>query len=111
MSKMLCVMLALLVTAQTFAEQTPNPVTPSEGGSPLNKAPDGNYIRITVINLSGKRREAVVRKTVVNLPVAEPITLQMHAGERFRVVSDTDSRINSTFLITEKDAGQLITVP
>ena len=37
---------------------------------------------VTVINMSGKPRQAALGKTKVDLPVAQHVVLQMHLGER-----------------------------
>ena len=113
-AKVMCALLGSMLAAQAIsanaeAVQWGSSATPS----PVISARDeqAELFSITVINMSGKPREAIVRNAMVNLPVATRVTLLMHAGEAFQVRSDSDSRIHETFVVARKDAGRIIAVP
>jgi hypothetical protein len=65
---------------------------------------------VTVINMSGKPRQAALGKTRVDLPVAQHVVLQMHLGDTLRVVSDADSKIKERFTISERDDDRILIV-
>ena len=66
--------------------------------------------RVTLINMSGKDCKACLGKLRVDLPVAQPVVLQLRLGDTLRVVSDTDSNLDERFLITEADATRSVAV-
>ena len=113
-SALVPIMAAQALAAQPPAAQNGTSATEWPAPSPLHdKVPQANeagLLRITVINLSGKNREAVVRNAVIDLPVATPVVLQMHAGEAFQVRSDTDSKFRESRVITESDQTRIIAV-
>ncbi len=64
-------------------------------------------IRFSVINMSGKSREARIHHAFVTLPVAEPVTLQAFPGEAVTITSDTNQKISRTIVISASDEGRL----
>jgi hypothetical protein len=96
------------MVAQALAAQTGKPATQSPAISA--QADKSGLFQITVMNVSGKHREAVVRKTVIDLPVAERVVLLMREGEAFEVRSDTNSKIEATFVVTKTDTSRVIPV-
>jgi hypothetical protein len=68
------------------------------------------FIRVTVINMSGKQREAIIRKSKIDLPIAQRVALQLQPGEQLRVTSTNDSKLAATYLISDRDAGRLIPI-
>lgn len=114
-SRIVCGLFVLLLNSQIYAKQVAMPANlpcavagACAGSMPIQ---DARLFRVTMINMSGKRREAVVRKALIDLPVAQRVSLQVHAGEIIRVTSDADSKIDTRFLVNKGDAGRLIAVP
>lgn len=64
-------------------------------------------IRFSVINMSGKSREARIRHALVMLPVAEPVNLQAFPGETVTITSDTNQKVSRTIVISSSDEGHL----
>jgi hypothetical protein len=67
-------------------------------------------VRVVVINMSGKSREAQVGDRVVALPVAERIALQVPRGEGIKITSNTDQRIARAITVAAIDDGRTIAV-
>jgi hypothetical protein len=64
-------------------------------------------VRFSVINMSGKSREARIHRAFVTLPVAEAVTLQAFPGEAVTITSDTNQKISRTIVISSSDEGHL----
>ena len=64
-------------------------------------------VRFSVINMSGKSREARIHHALVTLPVAEPVTLQAFPGEVVNITSDTNQKISRTIVVSASDEGHL----
>ena len=67
-------------------------------------------VHVVIINMSGKSREARVRNTVVPLPVAQRVVLQVPQGGSIKITSDTDRRIARVITATSSNEGRVITV-
>jgi len=110
----ICMLLALSLVAHAHSEQAEKPVTQTEESLSVHRtAPltdESRVLHITVINMSGKHREALLHRAVIELPVAQRIDLQMRSGETFRIRSDTNSKTDATFVVDKGDAGRLIAV-
>jgi hypothetical protein len=106
--KRICGLLVLTMVAQAHAGQPGQSATQSP--TAYAQADRSGFLQITVINMSGKHREAVVRKTVIDLPVAERVVLLLREGEAFQVRSDADARIKATVVVTKSDVGRIIPV-
>jgi len=106
--------LLMLIASQVYAAQVQKSVTGLPYIAGMHKssiqADQMGLLHISVINMSGKHREAIVRRTVIDLPVAQRVDLQIHTGEHFRVVSNTDSKINVIFSVTARDQSRVIVV-
>ena len=64
-------------------------------------------VRFSVINMSGKSREARIDHVIVTLPVAKPVTLQAFPGEVVTITSDTNQKISRTIVISASNEGHL----
>jgi hypothetical protein len=69
-----------------------------------------HLVHIVVINMSGKSREAHVRDSVVPLPVAERVALQVPLGESIKITSDTDRTIARVIVAGSTDEGRTIPI-
>ena len=67
-------------------------------------------IHVSVINLSGQRRQAIVGKQRIELPVGQAIGLEWTPGDTLHVMSDTDSRVNEQVRVSQADAAQVIAI-
>jgi hypothetical protein len=67
-------------------------------------------IRVVIISMSGRSREAHVGQDVVALPVGQRITLQVRIGHTVRFASNTESHFSSAMTITDADAGRIVTI-
>jgi hypothetical protein len=69
-----------------------------------------HLVRIVMINMSGKSREVHLRDTVITLPVAERVALQVPQGESIKITSSTDRRVARVIAVASTDAGRTIPV-
>jgi hypothetical protein len=74
------------------------------------RATQQHLVHIVMINMSGKSREAHVRDTVVPLPVAERVALQVPPGENIKITSNTDRTIARVITAASTDEGRTIPV-
>jgi hypothetical protein len=65
---------------------------------------------VTVINMSGQPRQAILGKSKVDLPMAQHVSLPVCPGDALRIVSDTNSKIEERFVISEQDAARILIV-
>lgn len=72
---------------------------------------EARILLINVVNMSGQSRQAILGKCKIDLPVGQKIVLQIHAGHTFRVVSDTNSKVQENFVISERNATRILAVP
>jgi hypothetical protein len=72
------------------------------------RVPD--HLLVTVINMSGKSRQAALGGSKVDLPEAQRVVLQVCAGDMLRVVSDTNTKVEERFVISKQDAGRILIV-
>ena len=71
---------------------------------------DSKQFHLTVINVSGQRRQAFVGKERVNLPVGRAVGLDWTAGDVLHVVSDADSRVNERIGVSRADAAHEVAI-
>lgn len=67
-------------------------------------------IHLELINMSGKSREAHLRQTVVELPVAHRVQLLVRDGESIRITSRTDQKVARMITAASADDGRVIPV-
>ena len=67
-------------------------------------------VHFSIINMSGKIREAHVRNIALPLPVAESVALQAAVGEPVRITSSTNQKISRVIVISASDEGHLFPV-
>ena len=71
---------------------------------------DARLLHLTVINLSGQRRQVFVGKERVDLPVGRAVGLDWTAGDVLHVVSDADSRVNERISVSRADAAHAVAI-
>lgn len=105
--------LALLVKTSALALQNQMPrIKPrSTSGSRGATTPNLDFLLINVVNMSGQSRQAILGGCKIDLPVGQKIVLQMYAGHTLRVVSDTNSKVQEYFVISERNATRILAVP
>jgi len=74
------------------------------------RATQQHLVHIVMINMSGKSREARVGDTVVPLPVAERVALQVPQGDNIKITSSTDRTIARVITTASTDEGRTIPV-
>jgi hypothetical protein len=74
------------------------------------RASQQHLVHVVMINMSGKSREAHVRDTVVLLPVAQRVALQVPQGECIKITSSTDQTIARVITAASTDNGRTIPV-
>jgi hypothetical protein len=79
-------------------------------GRPQSETEPKERINVTVINMSGKSRQAAFGPLKTDLPVAQRVVLQLRPGETLRIVSDSDSRIEERFVVSWRDATRVLVV-
>ncbi|SEG31752.1 hypothetical protein SAMN05421819_2478 [Bryocella elongata] len=67
-------------------------------------------IRVVLVNMSGKSREAHLGHAVVALPVAEKVVLQVMPGEKVTITSATDRHVDKVMMVSAVDGGRVIPV-
>ena len=67
-------------------------------------------VHFTIINMSGKPREVHLRDTVISLPVAEPMPLQVPLGESIRITSAANEHVQQVITVSAKDEGRVVPV-
>jgi hypothetical protein len=99
-------MFVLAFSLAPFGSFTLAPTTPTQAGATQSH----HLIHFTIINMSGKSREAHVRDTVVPLPVAERVALQVYLGEPVKIVSNTNQNVMRVITISATDEGHLFPI-
>ena len=74
------------------------------------KSTQQHLVHIVMINMSGKSREVQVGDTVVPLPVAQRVALQVPRGESVKITSTTDRTIARVIVATATDEGRTIPI-
>src|ERR1700748_1901597 len=69
-----------------------------------------HLVHFVLINMAGKSREARVRNTIVTLPVAQPVTLQVLPGVCVKITSSSDRYFVRIKTISTADEGRVIPV-
>ena len=67
-------------------------------------------VRFVVVNMSGSDREVQAGDTVVALPVAMRVALQVPAGVAIRITSRTDQSLRRVMVISATDEGRVVPV-
>lgn len=67
-------------------------------------------VRVVLINMSGKSREARVGDTVVSLPVAQRVVLQLQQGQCIKIASMTNRAIARVITVTSTENGRVIPI-
>jgi hypothetical protein len=67
-------------------------------------------VRLVMVNMSGKSREARVGESVVPLPVAQRVALQVPKGECIKITSSTDQTVARVITAAPTDEGRTIPV-
>jgi len=78
--------------------------------SPSKTAQSRPLIHFEIINMSGKSREAHLGNTVIPLPVAQRVALQIPAGKSVKIMSNTNTKIMQVMVISAIDEGRLFPV-
>jgi hypothetical protein len=86
----------------------PRPSVHAQSASDAVK--DTRLLHLTVINVSGQRREVFVGKERVDLPVGQAVGLDWTPGDVLHVVSDTDSRVNERISVSRADAAHAVAI-
>src|ERR1700748_2240375 len=71
---------------------------------------DSKQFHLTVINVSGQRRQAFVGKERVDLPGGRAGALGWESGDVLHVVSDADSRVNERISVSRTDAAHEVAI-
>ena len=108
----LALMVAASVTAVEARAQNaaivPKPPVHSQSASEAVK--DRRLLRLTVINISGQRRQVFVGKERIDLPVGRAVGLDWTPGDTLHVVSDIDSRVNERISVSRTDAAHAVAI-
>lgn len=82
----------------------------SKTSSQVQTAQSRPLIRFEIINMSGQSREAHIGDTVIPLPVAQRIALQAPVGKAVKIMSNTNSLVTHSIVISADDQGHLFPV-
>ena len=109
---LLALMVAASVTVVESGAQNaaivPRPSVPSQSASEAVK--NTKLFHLTVINLSGERRQVFVGKERIDLPIGRAVGLDWTPGDTLHVVSDTDSRVNERINVSREDMAHAVAV-
>ena len=109
---LLASMVAVSVTAVEAAAQNaaivPKPPVHLQSASGAVK--DTRLLRLTVINISGQRRQVFVGKERIDLPVGRAVGLDWTSGDTLHVVSDIDSRVNERISVSRADMAHAVAI-
>ena len=86
------------------------PKSPVHAQSTSDAVKDRGLLHLTVINLSGQRRQVVVGKLRIDLPIGRAVGLDWTAGDMLHVVSDTDSRVNERINVSRADMAGAVAI-
>jgi hypothetical protein len=86
------------------------PKSPVHPQSASEAVKDTRLFHLTVVNVSGQRRQALVGKEQVDLPIGRAVGLDWMPGDALHVVSDTDSRVNERISVSRADAAHVVAV-
>jgi len=87
-----------------------SPATPAPTLLQVRATQSRHLIHFTIINMSGKPREAHIRDSVVHLPVAEPVALQVPLGDSVKITSNTNRGVMRVITISATDEGHLLPI-
>jgi hypothetical protein len=80
-------------------------------GTRPNTSLEARPIRISLVNLSGERRQiALVSGTLLDLPVGMRVDIDSHVGATLFIVSDTHRSIDDPILIKSGDDARLLAI-
>ena len=93
--------------AQNAAIVPKSPVHPQ---SASDRVKDSRLFHLTVVNISGERRQVLVGKEQIDLPIGRAVVLDWTPGDTLHVASDTDSRVNERISVSRADAAHAIAI-
>jgi hypothetical protein len=67
----------------------------------------GRPIRLSLVNLSGKSRQLVLREGILNLPPGQRVDVDSKLGATLDIISEMDSTVHLHFVV-ENNQGALI---
>ena len=67
-------------------------------------------VHVVLVNMSGNLREIHVGQSLVRLPVGQRVPLTVPNGSPLEVSSATDSKVDRTILVQQRDEGATIPV-
>jgi hypothetical protein len=97
---LMSLMILLPCPGAIVAPQTPQTSRPTPGRS----------IRISLINMSGRRRQLLLKSGILNLPQERRIDIDSYVGSTLHVMSDIDANVNEDIYIYQNDRAHLINV-
>jgi hypothetical protein len=74
-------------------------------------AKDDRAFNLTVINMSGQRRQVMVGTRRLDLPIGEVVVLKWTPGDLLHVTSDTDSHVNEEICVSPRAAARVLVIP
>ena len=108
----LALMVAASVTAFEARAQNaaivPRPSVHSQSASEAVKKT--KLFHLTVINISGQRRQVLAGKERIDLPVGRAVGLDWTPGDTLHVVSDIDSRVNERISVSRADMAHAVAI-
>ena len=108
----LALMVAASVTAVEARAQNAAivPRSPVHSQSASEAVKKTKLFHLTVINISGQRRQVFVGEERIDLPVGRAVGLDWTPGDTLRVVSDIDSRVNERISVSRTDAAHAVAI-
>jgi len=67
-------------------------------------------VHLEVINMSGSSRVLHHKNDSVPLPVATRVPIQIQAGDRIQITSETNSRVKITIAVKNSDEGHILPI-
>ena len=68
------------------------------------------FVYVTLVNMSGKSRQAIAGTERIDLPVGQRVALKLKPGTTLRIVSDTQEALVERFVISPTDAARYLIV-
>ena len=86
------------------------PRSPAHAQSASEAVRDNGLFHLTVINISGQRRQVFAGKERIDLPIGRAVGLDWMPGDTLHVVSDTDSRVKERINVSRADAAHAVAI-
>jgi hypothetical protein len=87
------------------------PRPPVHSQSAIGADKDDRAFNLTVINMSGQRRQVMVGKRRLDLPIGEVVVLKWTPGDLLHVTSDTDSHVDKEICVSPRAAARVLVIP